>query len=324
MESKKRLYPIRYVVRQTGLTSHLIRSWERRYGAVVPKRTETNRRLYSDEDISRLNLLSHAVKAGNSIAQIASLDSMALQKLSSAQSGSSQDDERQSRPAYDTALPVNHFRECLVAIERFDPAALENALNRAAVELNRITLLVEVVAPFIQKIGELWSEGTIKIYQEHAATSVLRTFLGDLLRFTDTQQAAPNLIVTTPAGQHHELGALIVAVAAADEGWRVTYLGPNLPAEEIAGAAGRFKAKVVCLSLVFPADDPKSIFEVKKLRHYLPKTTRLIIGGKAAGMYHAHLKQHDAEIIQNIPDLIKSLRFAREEQSPATDEPHAP
>lgn len=305
---EKKLYPIRYVARQTGLTAHLIRSWEKRYGAVVPKRTETNRRLYSDEDIERLNLLSQLVRNGNSIAQIASLDRMELQKLSPGPGHFLPAKERLSRPAPGTLLPVNHFKACLRAIEHFSLADLENVLNRAAVELNQITLLVEVVVPVIHKIGELWSEGTIKIFQEHAASSVFRTFLGDLLRFTEIQVSAPNLIVATPTGQHHELGALIVAVAAAHEGWRVTYLGANLPSEEIAGAAGQVNAKVVCLSLVFPADDHRNILEVKKLRRYLPKSTRLIIGGKAAGMYGVHLEQCDVEIIQSIPDLIKSLR----------------
>ena len=63
----KNLYPVRYVARQTGLTPHLIRSWERRYAAVAPRRTDTNHRLYSDDDIERLSLLRNAVKAGQSI-----------------------------------------------------------------------------------------------------------------------------------------------------------------------------------------------------------------------------------------------------------------
>jgi methylmalonyl-CoA mutase cobalamin-binding subunit len=54
----------------------------------------------------------------------------------------------------------------------------------------------------------------------------------------------------------HKPGALIVATIAASDGWRVTYLGPSLPAEEIAGAAHQNRARAVALSLVYPGDDP--------------------------------------------------------------------
>src|SRR5262245_25366803 len=74
-------YPIRAVARRTGLTSHVIRVWEKRYGAVSPMRTPTNRRLYSDTDVERLRLLHQATLAGHSIGQIAQLPNERLQAL---------------------------------------------------------------------------------------------------------------------------------------------------------------------------------------------------------------------------------------------------
>ena len=66
-------YPIKVAVRRTGLTAHAIRVWEKRYSAVTPVRTPTNRRLYSEADIERLQLLRRATLAGHSIGQIAGL-----------------------------------------------------------------------------------------------------------------------------------------------------------------------------------------------------------------------------------------------------------
>ena len=74
-------YPIRAVVRRTGLTAHVIRVWEKRYGAVSPMRTPTNRRLYSDSDVERLQLLHRAMLAGHSIGQIAQLPNERLRAL---------------------------------------------------------------------------------------------------------------------------------------------------------------------------------------------------------------------------------------------------
>ena len=58
---------------QTGLKSHTLRTWEKRYSAVAPRRTETNRRVYNSVDIYRLQLLSKAVESGHAISYIASL-----------------------------------------------------------------------------------------------------------------------------------------------------------------------------------------------------------------------------------------------------------
>jgi len=77
----KNLYPIRYVALQTGLSTHLIRVWEKRHQAVVPQRTDTNRRVFSREEIKRLQMLKNAVRAGHSISQIASLTTEELRQL---------------------------------------------------------------------------------------------------------------------------------------------------------------------------------------------------------------------------------------------------
>src|SRR5210317_251269 len=75
------IYTIRYVSQRTGLTSHVMRVWEKRYEAVVPHRSPKNRRLYSEEDVQRLQLLKSATDAGHSISQVAQLDSKELLDL---------------------------------------------------------------------------------------------------------------------------------------------------------------------------------------------------------------------------------------------------
>ena len=75
------LYAIRYVVRRTGLTPHVIRAWEKRYGAVVPKRSPKNRRLYCEDDVRRLQLLKKITDAGHTISQVAPLDTSELLEL---------------------------------------------------------------------------------------------------------------------------------------------------------------------------------------------------------------------------------------------------
>src|SRR6187551_1036823 len=72
---------IKAVARRTGLTAHVIRIWEKRYGAVKPERTGTNRRLYSEEQIERLSLLREVTRSGHSIGPVAKLPLEKLRKL---------------------------------------------------------------------------------------------------------------------------------------------------------------------------------------------------------------------------------------------------
>ena len=105
-----------------------------------------------------------------------------------------------------------------------------------------------MVAPLAQSIGDLWRDGTITAAHEHFASAVIRIFLGHSAKPFAGTEGAPVLVVATPAGQVHELGALLVCAAAANIGWQVTYLGSSLPAEEIAGAARQNRARAVRFS----------------------------------------------------------------------------
>ena len=275
---KTNTFPIRHVAQQTGLTPHLIRAWERRYGAVLPERTESNRRLYSEGDIERLKLLRRAAGAGHSMAQIAGMSTEALLELTGG--------ERVEAVGFPTTAktetPSFHLGRCLKEVLELDPAGLHVALNRAAIALSRTSIIEDVVVPLLQKIGDLWCEGTLKVANEHMATAVIRSYLGDLLVSSDGAHGAPRIVVTTPSGEWHEIGALMVAVEAAALGWKAVYLGPNLPAEEILSASEQTHAKAVALSVVQGTDDFHLIRDLKKLRQYLPQNVSLMVGGRAA------------------------------------------
>lgn len=301
-------YPMKVVARRTGLTPHVIRVWERRYQAVTPQRTETNRRLYNDDDVQRLQLLHRATKAGHSIGQIANLPTERLVSLV----------ESEARTVSPVVSPTpaeggmgaeECLERCIEAVSEIDARKLEISLQQAAVALSQPILIDEVVLPLLHEIGRLWQEGSIKIAQEHPASAVLRTFLGGLLSDYNAGQDAPVMIASTPPGQGHELGALIVSLTAASQGWKVVYLGPDLPSDEIAAAAQRTEARVVALSLVYPPDSPTVAQQLKKLRRSIPSSVQVIAGGRGASGYAEVL---DAIGAMTLPDL-PSLRLKLEE-----------
>ena len=114
------------------------------------------------------------------------------------------------------------------------------------------------------------------------------------------------LVVTTPAGQIHELGALLVG-AAANLGWHVNYLGASLSAAEIAGAARQNRARAVALSLVYPEDDHRLDGELTRLHESLPPEVTLLVGGRAMPAYHDVLEKIGATQIADLTDLCATL-----------------
>ena len=295
---------IKVVSRRTGLSAHVIRIWEKRYGAVEPERTGTNRRLYSDEQIERLSLLREITLNGHSIGHVAKLPTEKLRALAKESHGTS---GHTSRAPTATPDAPTFLDECVAALKSLDGRALNDTLKRAEIELGAQGLLQRVVAPLAQAIGELWRAGSITAAHEHFATAVLRVFLSQAARPFGGTENAPVLLVTTPAGQIHELGALLVGAAAANLGWHVTYLGASLPAAEIAGAARQKRARAVALSLVYPEDDSRLESELARLRESLPPEIAILVGGRAMPAYRDALGKIGATQVSDLTDLCATL-----------------
>jgi MerR family transcriptional regulator, light-induced transcriptional regulator len=297
-------HPIKVVVRRTGLTAHVIRIWEKRYGAVTPERTGTNRRLYSEEQIERLSLLRDITRAGHSIGPVAKLPLAKLRALA-AETQESNHPVARAAAGRDGTTPL--FDECIAAVKRLDSRALEDALQRGALELGAQGLLQRVIAPVAQAIGDLWRDGVITAAHEHFASAVVRIFLGHAAKPFAGSHEAPVLVVATPTGQLHELGALLVGAAATNLGWHVTYLGASLPATEIAGVARQNRARAVALSLVYPEDDPRLEGELTRLRELLSPDVTLLVGGRAMPAYRETLDKIGALPMKDLAHLCATL-----------------
>jgi methylmalonyl-CoA mutase cobalamin-binding domain/chain len=301
MEAK---HPIRVVSRRTGLTPDVLRAWERRYEAVTPTRL-AGRRLYTDEDVERIILLRRATEGGRSIGQVANLPTDELEAMVKAdEEASGRVVARQRRADPDAA---SYFEEAMAATRDLDGRRLSEVLGRASVALGKIALAEQVIVPLLRRIGDDWQTGSLRVAHEHLASAILRTYLGTVAASEEEPSSSGRIVVATPAGQHHELGALLVVATAVAQGWGVTYLGPNLPAEEIAAAATAKGARVVALSIVHPADDLRLGDELKALRRYLPDDILIIVGGSGASGYDEDLRAMGASRFDSLDTLPRFL-----------------
>lgn len=310
-------YPVRLVARRTGLTPHVLRAWERRYGVVTPTRSDGGQRLYSQQDVERLTRLRRLTDRGHAIGHLASLDLGALARLDEESAAETVAD---APPVGRAALPSEEYvREiaaaALRAIRRLDAVELQAILERAAVTAGVPAFLDGVVVPVLEGIGRGWRERSVSIAQEHLATAVLRRVLGWLLGVYEVKGEAPRLVVATPPGQVHELGALMVAVSAAAEGWGVTYLGTDLPVADLVSAAAQTEARAVAISVVYAPDDRDVATALREARAGLPARVPLLLGGAAVATMPLEREVAGIVVMDSLAELRALLRQMGEEDA---------
>jgi len=317
-ESGARRHPIGVAAERTGLSLDVLRVWERRYGAVAPTRAAGGQRLYSDADLERLRLLRLATLAGRGIGQVASLGTEELTELV-------REDETARRrtgtwaPVVAPAPAENDIQRALAFTRALDGLALEGLLRRSVAVSGMGVFLDALAEPLLRRIDEERDAGHLTTAQERLATLTLRRLLDGAMLSLGVPNEASHLLVATPAGERRELEALLVAVAAAVEGWRVTYLGPDLSADEIAGAAAGTAAQAVGVSVSRPARRGSLVEELRRLRAALPAPVPLLVGGVRAHRLAAELEGVGIHVIEDLAHLRAALRSGGRE--PAAPRP---
>jgi len=258
-------YSLGAVVRLTGLSPHVLRAWERRYGAVRPQRTDGGTRRYREADVARLRRLRAAVAAGHPIGDVAGLP----------------DAELDRRLELAPAAPRPPLEPILAALDRLDAGEAERLLGAQLSALGGARFVRAVASPLLLEIGSRWESGRLCIGSEHLASALLRNLLGALLRTTSASARVAPILFTTPPGERHELGALMAAVTAADAGGRPVFLGPELPVDEVVQAADSLGAAAVGIGLC-QRDGERLAASLRALRERIPAGVELWVGGPGA------------------------------------------
>lgn len=301
-------HPIRVVARRTGLTPATIRAWERRYAAVAPSRSEGGQRLYTDRDLARLDTLRRLTDAGRSISAVAALspeEAAALLEEDRAVATASQ------RALSSEDTPDSWTELAYARLRALDDAGLDSALRRALATLGAHRFLRGVAAPLLGRVGAGWLAGEVTTAQEHLGSAVIERILAEVTDQSGTNERSPRLVVATLPGERHALGARLVAAVGALEGWRVSYLGVDLPPADIGAAAAALGAKAVAISMV--ADEALAAGEpaLATLRLQLDSEIELLVGGRASGKLDPRRLPEGIVLLLELEDLRTHLLATR-------------
>ena len=260
-------YRIKRVAHLTGINPATLRAWERRYNLIAPGRTMSGYRLYTDEDVAMLTRIKRLTDEGLTIGE-------AIARV-----------RRGCAPLPADAQPARVDevrRELRDALFRYDRAEAQLAYDRLS-HLSPERRCEDVLLPMMCDVGELWARGDASVAQEHYASAFVREKLAAMI--ADLESAAaegPEGVCAGVPGDMHELGLMGAALRLAGAGWRVTYLGLNVPLDDVRRVARDRQPALLCTSVVRPMDRGDFRDLCAELRSLAPRHARVVIGGGGA------------------------------------------
>jgi methanogenic corrinoid protein MtbC1 len=296
---------MRLVQRRTGLGADLLRAWERRHGAVHPARSSGGQRLYRDADIERLLLLKRLTSEGHAISTIATIPTTELRAMVLVSEPGGVDAFTEP-PTAAIADPASLLR-ARDAVDRLDPVELEATLRSAAVELGAVTAVEGLVVPLLQWIGERWAAGALSPAHEHLASDVILRTLHWLREASSTQTGAPGIAFATTQGEQHHLGIQATSVVAAAAGWKVLFLGADLPVSSIVAAVKSSGVSVAAFSVVAPSGAGSGLEQLTAIRTALPTEVSVVVGGAGAVAIADQLRGSGMVVLPSIPEFREFL-----------------
>jgi methanogenic corrinoid protein MtbC1 len=230
--------------RRLGVSDHVLRAWESRYGLLRPVRSAGGFRLYSETDAARVRRMQAHLAQGLSAAEAARA---VLGEEGAAGTGSGRAAGPDRAPSTVGELSADLRR----ALDAFDEPAAQAVLDRLVSDLSVTTVLRDVVLPYLTELGERWRRGTASVAQEHFASNVIRGRLAGLARGWGDGHG-PRALLACPEGELHDLALMVFGIVLNRNGWRIDYLGMSTPVEELTRTADARHPDLVVLAATLP------------------------------------------------------------------------
>ncbi len=279
-------YTIKAVSVQTGIRPVTLRAWERRHDLLNPHRSDNRYRLYSERDVAILRWIKSRVDSGISI-------SNAVTELRQMTRNGIWPDAVPAAPtrtlSKPKATPETYTHWLYDALVKHDEERASEIMRELHASFDLITIFVRILSPTLIAIGEAWYRGEVRITTEHYASNFLRAKLMSLLQAYPTRRNAPYVQLGCAPTEQHELGSLMMAVLLRSEGYRVEYLGPDLPIDDLVDYASYEFPDLIIMT----ASTELAAFEMRRLKEKLDALDPSPLLAYAGGAFDNNPKVRD-------------------------------
>ncbi len=286
-------YTIKDLEKISGIKAHTIRIWEQRYQFLQPQRTETNIRTYSSNELKTILNLSVLNKYGFKISHI---DKMSAEQMEEKILSLNQIDAQKERV-------VNSLIKEMVSLNM---ANFERQMDTYIGQKGIEKTIIEIIFPFMERVGILWVTNHINPAQEHLSTNVIRQkiILG-IEKLPPVLHYTKRIVLFMPEGEYHEIGILYVHFLLKQRGIYVDYLGANVPMVDLRYLSEFHKVDYLYCHLTSPAKN----FKIHKFFEQLSEVSKIIpivISGQIAQAYKGQIAGN-IQLMKTLPETISFL-----------------
>jgi DNA-binding transcriptional MerR regulator len=289
-------FSIKDLEQLSGIKAHTIRVWEQRYGIIKPKRTDTNIRFYSNEELKIVLNISLLNRYGYKISHIDKMNAKEVREKIFSLSHSDAQEERL----------VNELIQCMIdlEVEKFEEA-LDNCIKMQGIEKTT----VKIVFTFLEKVGVLWQTNHINPAQEHLVTNIIRQKLILAIENIKTPiEKEKTVLLYLPEGEYHELCLLFLSYIIKNRGIYVLYLGSNIPLKDVLYVVNHKKplylySHLTAIGHSFNLDKYLTQASTKLQGTKLILSGQLIQGYKKSIPNNIELKKSLVEVINHIKSI---------------------
>lgn len=233
-------YKIKDLEQLTGIKAHTIRIWEKRYDILKPERSDTQIRMYDDQDMMTILGISLLNKSGVKISRIAEMSSSEIRnKINDL-----------SQETLDNAVYENLLISLLELNETLFSRTLNSLIEKEGLQQTFSNYLI----PFLEQIGVMWLVGTINPAQEHFISNLIRQKLIVEIDRLPANENGKHAILFLPEHESHEISLLFYHYQLKKSGFRTFYLGQSLPYDSLLRCIERVKPELLVTSWILSVD----------------------------------------------------------------------
>jgi len=234
-------YSMTQIETLTGINAHTLRIWERRYNFLLPDRTATNIRYYSDEQLRRLLNIAVLIRNGYRVSKIDQMQDQEMQNLV------------QGILLGPEILNDDDINRLVISMLELDEEAFNQIYQRNITRKGLLACMTELIYPFLKQVGVLWMNSKAIPAQEHFISNLVRQKIISAIDSLPNPSAdAPTILLFLLEGEFHEIGLLMANFIAKDLGWKVYYLGANVPVENVIATQTNVKAQLMMTMFIVP------------------------------------------------------------------------
>ncbi|WP_417874344.1 MerR family transcriptional regulator [Xanthomarina gelatinilytica] len=236
------VYTMAQIVALTGVKAHTLRKWETRYNFLEPERTDTNIRYYSDKQLKKLMNIGILTRNGYRISKIDKMSDEEIHKhIATTLIESSEEDD---------------ISALIISALEMDEVTFDSILKEQIVKRGLLQTTTQIIYPFLNQIGVLWGINKVMPAQEHFVSNLIKKKMFaaiDALPYP--KEDAPVILMFLTENEHHEIGLLLAYYMARDLGWKVYYLGQNVPTENIQQVIDIVKPNAMLSMFITPTQE---------------------------------------------------------------------